>query len=121
MRINEHASLFAGKGDLSATPASEPTSGDANMFSNELNNVESPFDNYPAKGGMIHQATELFAQVNDQKNRIDTSLRRVEKSTDPLAMNKVEGQLSNYYLENMMNTKIVSKAVQSLDKITNLQ
>jgi len=120
MKITDHTSLFAGKNDLSLTKA-EPTSDDANLFANAIGGSDDKFHLQPESSGMIHQATELLNQVNDQKNRIDTSLRRAAKSTDPMAMNRVEGQLSNYYLENMMNTKIVSKAVQSLDKITNLQ
>jgi len=118
MKITQTPSLFAGDQDLSVTPAHQPTLSDASLFTNSLEN--EPADVAP-QGGILQHATQLFDKVNDQKNRIDTSLRRAAKSTDPLEMNKVEGQLSNYYLENMMNTKIVSKAVQSLDKITNLQ
>jgi len=117
MKVTQFSSLFAGQGDLSATPT-QPTLSDASLFQNSLD--QEPADNAPVSG-ILHNATALFDQVNDQKNRIDTTLRRASQSTDPMAMNKAEGQLSNYYLENMMNTKIVSKAVQSLDKITNLQ
>lgn len=119
MKISDNASsLFAGDNDLSFTSSHSPTLSDANLFANEVS--DQPADVAPT-GGILNHATQLLDQVNDQKNRIDTSLRRAAKSTDPLEMNKVEGQLSNYYLQNMMNTKIVSKAVQSLDKITNLQ
>jgi len=112
------SSLFAGDSDLSATPSHQPSITDANLFSNSV--ADEPADAIP-QGGILNHATQMFDQVNDQKNRIDNSLRRASKSTDPTVMNKVEGQLSDYYLENMMNTKIVSKAVQSVDKITNLQ
>jgi len=119
MKITDHASsLFAGDNDLSFTAPHSPTLSDASMFSNEV--ADHPADVAP-NGGILSHATQMLDQVNDQKNHIDTSFRRAAKSTDPLEMNKVEGQLSNYYLQNMMNTKIVSKAVQSLDKITNLQ
>jgi len=119
MKITQDASsLFAGSGDLSSTPTITPTASDANLFTNAMNDES---DSQPILGGVLHHATAMFDQVSDEKNRIDTTMRRAAKSTDPMAMNKVESQLSNYYLENMMNTKIVSKAVQSLDKITNLQ
>ena len=119
MKISDTpSSLFAGENDLSFTSHSQPTVSDASLFSNAVDDEST--DTTP-QGSVLNHATQLFDQVNDQKNRIDTSLRRAAKSTDPLEMNKVEGQLSNYYLQNMMNTKIVSKAVQSLDKITNLQ
>ncbi|NIG12954.1 type III secretion system protein [Pantoea sp. Al-1710] len=118
MKITQDpSSLFADQNDISLTP-SQPTMSDASLFANSLDN--EPAD-VASNGGILHKASEMFDQVNNEKNQLDTTLRRATQSTDPLAMNKAEGQLSNYYLESMMNTKIVSKAVQSLDKITNLQ
>jgi len=113
---NSTSPLFASHVDLSVTKPDSPTTSDANFFSQSLDQDTQNVQN----DGLVHQASGMFNQINKEKNHIDTSLRRAEKTTDPIAMNKAESQLSNYYLENMMNTKIVSKAVQSLDKITSL-
>lgn len=70
---------------------------------------------------LINKASSMFNQLEEDKKGVNAALRHASRSTDPLVLTKVEGQLSNYYLESSLNAKIVSKSVQGLEKLTNLQ
>jgi len=120
MKIDtQPTAFFANTHDLTLTPA-RSTSDDAQLFRREfeINETDPALNEHT---GLFQKASDLFNQIDTEKSNMNAMLNKAARSTDPLAMNKVEGQLSSYYLENMLNTKIVSKAVQSLDKLTNLQ
>ncbi|EPF18577.1 Uncharacterised protein [Cedecea davisae] len=115
-----------------AVPQSSPTSSvngaanqsDAAFFSAALEQPEA----VSAMGGiggkpapMFEKASGMFRQMDSDQKQMNNVLRKAARSTDPLVLNQVDDQLSNYYLESMMNAKIVSKSVSGLDKLTNLQ
>jgi hypothetical protein len=70
---------------------------------------------------MFEKASGMFKQMEGDQKQMNNVLRKAARSTDPLVLNQVDDQLSNYYLESMMNAKIVSKSISGLDKLTNLQ
>lgn len=43
------------------------------------------------------------------------------KSSSPEDFSRANAVLSNYYIESLMNAKVIAKGVQALDKINNLQ
>ena len=97
---------------------------DAAFFSAALEQPEA----VSAMGGiggkpaaMFEKASGMFKQMEGDQKQMNNVLRKAARSTDPLVLNQVDDQLSNYYLESMMNAKIVSKSISGLDKLTNLQ
>lgn len=97
---------------------------DAAFFSAALEQPEA----LSAMGGiggkpaaMFEKASGMFKQMEGDQKQMNNVLRKAARSTDPLVLNQVDDQLSNYYLESMMNAKIVSKSISGLDKLTNLQ
>lgn len=125
MKINDSA-----KGnmnlELSATPASKPVaaSSDIAWFSAELEKpegVQGGITPGQSTGSLFNQLSSTFNQLESDRNNMGNVLRKASRSTDPLVLTKVDGQLSDYYLENTLNAKIVSKTVQGLEKLTNLQ
>jgi|GEM_PF-1362520 len=98
---------------------------DASLFTSEL---EQP-DNTPGitssqvakPEAMFDKTSTMFKHMDEDKKHLDNVLRKASHSTDPLVLNKVDGTLSNYYLQSLLNAKIVSKSVQGLEKLTNLQ
>lgn len=97
---------------------------DAAFFSAALEQPEA----VSAMGGiggkpaaMFEKASGMFKQMEGDQKQMNNVLRKAARSTDPLVLNQVDDQLSNYYLESMMSAKIVSKSISGLDKLTNLQ
>ena len=70
---------------------------------------------------MFEKVSGMFKQMEGDQQQMNNVLRKAARSTDPLVLNQVDDQLSNYYLESMMNAKIVSKSISGLEKLTNLQ
>ncbi|WP_213716021.1 EscI/YscI/HrpB family type III secretion system inner rod protein [Cedecea lapagei] len=116
-----------------SSPATQPSipfgnsvanQSDAAFFSAALQQPEAA----SAMGGvggkpaaMFEKASGMFKQMEGDQKQMNNVLRKAARSTDPLVLNQVDDQLSNYYLESMMNAKIVSKSISGLDKLTNLQ
>jgi len=118
MKIPTHSTeLFASQHDLSTL---RPTQNDVSLFESELRQATAT-STHDQHQGMLSKASELFTQSQKDEHDVNNVMRKASHSSDPLIINKVNVSLSNYYMENMLNTKVVSKAVQSLDKLTNLQ
>ena len=49
------------------------------------------------------------------------ALQKAAKSVDPQQVLQANRSLSSFYLESMLSTKLVSKATQSVEKLTSLQ
>ncbi|QKJ86325.1 hypothetical protein PMPD1_1366 [Paramixta manurensis] len=111
---------------LSSSSPSSANSGDAAWFSAALEQPDAPQQQPFTLSGhkpdsLFNQASSVFNHLDDDKKSMNSALRKASRSTDPLVLNKIDGELSNYYLESSMNAKIVSKTVQGLEKLTNLQ
>lgn len=109
--------------DALAPAGMQPESGDVAFFSSALGQPEAVTASLSADGtgNLFNQLSSAFNNLESDKKSMDSALRKASRSTDPLVLNQVDSQLSNYYLESMMNAKIVSKTVQGLEKLTNMQ
>lgn len=105
--------------DLSGSEGSGVTPADASFFASEIGQSSDADGN--DTNGLLNHVSGMFKQINMDSRHISNELTKAAGSTDPMALNKVGGDLSKYDLENLMNAKIVSKSVQGLDKLTNLQ
>jgi len=105
--------------DFSGSEGSATTPADSRFFAAEIGQSSEADD--AQSSGLLDHVSGMFKQINVDSRHISTELTKAAGSTDPMALNKVGGDLSKYDLENLMNAKIVSKSVQGLDKLTNLQ
>lgn len=70
---------------------------------------------------LFNKAFSMFDQLDKDSKGVDKVLRNASRSTDPLVLTQIDDKLSQYYLESSLNAKLVSKTVQGLEKLTNLQ
>jgi len=97
---------------------------DVNFFSatmDQTNIHHAPHASGQDANNLFSNISSMFNDFNEDKKDMNMALRKASRSIDPLTLTKVDGKLSNYYLENSLNAKIVSKTVQGLEKLTNLQ
>ncbi|RWR00996.1 hypothetical protein ED28_16230 [[Pantoea] beijingensis] len=104
---------------ISGSEASAITSADAHFFASEIGQ-SSDADSH-VSGGLLNHVSDMFKQLDVDSRHISSVLTKAAGTTDPMVLNKVGGELSKYDLENLMNAKIISKSVQGLDKLTNMQ
>lgn len=108
--------ISAGNNDLSSAPGS---TADASWFSAALQT--------PAKSASsdnqswINKVSSLSEAANGHANQADRALAKVSRSLDSQSVMDANRTLSSYYLESLLNAKLVGKGVQSLEKLTNLQ
>jgi len=125
MKIFNHvATLPSAHSEPTASLGNTVSHSDAALFSSELESTEA----VPAVHGvnnkpeaLFDKTSTLFQQMDADKKHLNKVLRKASHSTDPLVLNQVDSTLSNYYLQSLMNAKVVSKSVQGLEKLTNLQ
>lgn len=97
---------------------------DVNFFSATMDQTDlhhAPHASGQGVNNLFSNISSMFNNFNEDKKDMNMALRKASRSIDPLTLTKVDGKLSNYYLESSLNAKIVSKTVQGLEKLTNLQ
>lgn len=109
--------------DALAPAGMQPGSSDVTFFASALEQPQAATASSGTldTGHLFKQLSTAFNNLENDRKSMDNSLRKASRSTDPLVLNQVNSQLADYYLESMMNAKIVSKTVQGLEKLTNLQ
>ena len=125
MKIFNHvATLPSTHTEPTASLDNTVSHGDAALFSSELGATENPSALHGVSGkpeALFDKTSTLFKQMDEDKKHLNKVLRKASHSTDPLVLNQVDSTLSNYYLQSLLNAKVVSKSVQGLEKLTNLQ
>ncbi|WJV60706.1 EscI/YscI/HrpB family type III secretion system inner rod protein [Pectobacteriaceae bacterium C52] len=97
-----------------------PASADVNWFSAALN----PISNVMPSADDKSWVNTLVEKSNNLDNLLEHAERQVGKSVstnNPKDVMDATRTLSSFYLESLMNAKVVAKSVQSLEKLTNLQ
>lgn len=118
--------------DLSLTSTvSEPNKADVDYFAAQLNPEGGSGGSTDLGEIKVKPTSEVspflsdlartFANNDHQRDVAFKDLKDASRSSDMLAMSRASNSISNYYIESLMNAKIVSKTTQSLDKLTNLQ
>lgn len=104
-----------------AQDKSEPSSsGDAHWFTAAISKADTPVSDNVAERviGSLSGSSEHLQNLSDQANR---DLRKASKSADPDAISKASRSLSNFYLEALLTSKMISKGTQAVEKLTSLQ
>ncbi|MCU5773691.1 EscI/YscI/HrpB family type III secretion system inner rod protein [Erwiniaceae bacterium BAC15a-03b] len=124
MKVTEAKPALTSEPVASVEMYPEPASqDDIHWFSSQLNNNAAAPDNSVAatSPGMMSGITESISSSQRAQKDAFHDLSIASKSSNPEDFAKANAQLSNYYIESLMNAKVISKGVQSLDKLTNLQ
>ncbi|MBU3057501.1 type III secretion system inner rod subunit SctI [Pseudomonas indica] len=64
---------------------------------------------------------ELFQSLQGKSDIAARRLKKAAASVDPKDIRQANKSLSSFYLESMLSAKLVGKAAQSVEKLTNLQ
>lgn len=105
---------------------SEPQKSDVDYFSSQLAIDSSESEAKKIKpishsSAIFSELSQTFSSNEHKRDLAFKDLKNASRSSDMLAMSRANESISNYYIESLMNAKIVSKATQTLDKLTNLQ
>ncbi|WP_414147252.1 EscI/YscI/HrpB family type III secretion system inner rod protein [Erwinia sp. BNK-24-b] len=118
--------ITSSQADLIQTPqinnAAQPEQSDVDFFSAQLK--EPQVEKVSAPTEVTHFLSGLADSLNNNEQQRRTAyqdLQKASRSSNLLEFSQANAALSNYYIENLMNAKIVAKGVQSIDKLTNLQ
>ncbi|MCX4028153.1 hypothetical protein H0A36_09115 [Endozoicomonas sp. SM1973] len=65
--------------------------------------------------------TNLTEHLSKQKSDYETSILKAAESSDPIDILQANRDISNYQLEMLMATKLISKTTSTIDRLTNLQ
>lgn len=98
---------------------SETNSQDVNWFRATL----SPHpDNHRLRTdpqSWINPLSEISSEMNRQSHQVDRALSKAALSGDQRVVMNANRLQSSYYLQGLMNAKVVSKFTQGLEKLTN--
>jgi hypothetical protein len=121
MKINSgnapSLAISTGDNDLSSVAGN---TADASWFSAALQAPEKKADTQDNQS-WINKLTSLTDAASGQSHQADRALAKASRSLDSRTVMDANRTLSSYYLESLLNAKLVGKGVQSLEKLTNLQ
>lgn len=121
MKINtgNAPSLATNPGDNVVSTATSSTA-DASWFSAALQTPATKAD-LQDNQAWITKLTHLTQAASGQAHQADRALAKASRSIDAKSVMDANRTLSSYYLESLLNAKLVGKGVQSLEKLTNMQ
>ncbi|KAA0947054.1 MULTISPECIES: EscI/YscI/HrpB family type III secretion system inner rod protein [unclassified Pseudomonas] len=93
---------------------------DINFFNARLTS-----DKLPATSMSTAMAPNLLSEQSNQliglRSQVARSLREISRGSNPSALRDYGSQLSDAQLQTVLTVKTLNKAVQALEKLTNLQ
>ncbi|KGD80079.1 MULTISPECIES: EscI/YscI/HrpB family type III secretion system inner rod protein [Pantoea] len=93
---------------------------DASWFRTALQAPAKKAD-VPDNHSWINKLTDLTQAASKESQQADRALAKASRSIDSKSVMDANRTLSSYYLESLLNAKLIGKSVQSLEKLTNLQ
>ncbi|SLM63268.1 MULTISPECIES: EscI/YscI/HrpB family type III secretion system inner rod protein [Dickeya] len=122
MKINRVNEFQGTIGEGEARSADVPAQSDVAWFSAALDPAAAAPTAPAADNNALLGA--LAAKSDNLDNMLQKAERQVGKSinsNNPKDVMDATRTLSSFYLESLLNAKVVAKSVQSLEKLTNLQ
>ncbi|QXI31246.1 type III secretion system inner rod subunit SctI [Pseudomonas vanderleydeniana] len=101
-----------------ALPVRPPAEADIAWFNLQMQQVAARGAPSEPTASPISQAGTALQKGAD---RADRDLQRAARSTDPQQALQANRSLSSFYLQSLLSAKLVSKAAQSVEKLTSLQ
>lgn len=90
---------------------------DIAWFSAQMQQVTRP----ASSGPLVSTIGQASAALQKDADRAVRELQRAARSVDPQQILQANRSLSSFYLQSLLGAKLVSKAAQSVEKLTNIQ
>lgn len=122
MKIESATGVTSGRGvttEALTEKLADPAASDVSWFSAAMQNGggQTPM----ALGSAGRPLGDLLQGLQGDSDRVARGLKKASASTDPIEIRKASKSLSSFYLESLLSAKLVGKAAQSVEKLTNLQ
>ncbi|WP_085583713.1 MULTISPECIES: type III secretion system inner rod subunit SctI [unclassified Pseudomonas] len=101
-----------------ALPARPPAEADIAWFNAQMQQAAMRAAGNEPSVSAISQASTALHKDADKATR---ELQRAARSVDPQQALQANRSLSSFYLQSLLSAKLVSKAAQSVEKLTSLQ
>ncbi|MBI6854916.1 EscI/YscI/HrpB family type III secretion system inner rod protein [Pseudomonas cichorii] len=103
------------------SPPSGPTPAEADIA--WFNAAMRSADPKPASDSqmLVSPISKASTAYQKESERVDRDLQRAARSSDPKMALDANRSLSSFYLESLLSAKLVSKAAQTVEKLTSLQ
>ncbi|MDI2591023.1 type III secretion system inner rod subunit SctI [Pseudomonas sp. 681] len=118
MAITGITANHSGLAGSEAAPGRPPAEADIAWFNVQMQQVAARAPHSEPQNSPMTQATSALQKDADKATR---DLQRAARSTDPQQALQANRSLSSFYLESLLGAKLVSKAAQSVEKLTSLQ
>lgn len=122
MKIESATGVTSGRGvsiEALTEKLSDPAGSDVSWFSAAMQ--EGAGQAPMALGGAGRPLGDLFQSLQGNSDKVARGLKKASASVDPMDIRKASKSLSEFYLESLLSAKLVGKAAQGLEKLTNLQ
>lgn len=122
MKIESATGVTSGRGvstEALTEKLSDPAGSDVSWFSAAMQ--EGGGRTPMALGAAGHPLGDLFQSLQGNSDKVARGLKKASASVDPMNIRKASKSLSEFYLESLLSAKLVGKAAQGLEKLTNLQ
>lgn len=118
-QISGASHAFSGMGGQDATTA--PAAEDVSWFSAAISPGATA--NEPEKGNAvwIDALAGRSSHLDGLRQKAERQVGKSINSNNPKDVMDATRTLSSFYLESLLNAKVVAKSVQSIEKLTNLQ
>lgn len=122
MKISQSSSLTSEPVPSVEIYDEAPGPEDIHWFNAKLNGP-APENNQQASSepGVVGNIMESLSGNQRAQKDAFHDLKVASRSSSAEDFSRANAQLSNYYIESLMNAKVIAKAVQSVDKLSNLQ
>lgn len=117
MKISHNSSSLTG------VPLNAPASGITDANQDDMHAFSTAL-NAPAGNNQESLLSALSGTISDNQRAQQQAFRNLEiasRSSNPTDFSLANATLSDYYIQSLMNAKIIAKGTQTLDKLTNLQ
>ncbi|MEN4603855.1 EscI/YscI/HrpB family type III secretion system inner rod protein [Pantoea agglomerans] len=99
-----------------------PSAEDIQWFNAKLNGPASGSSQMSSsEPGVIGNILQSLSGNQRAQKEAFNDLRVASRSSSAEDFSRANAQLSDYYIESLMNAKVIAKTVQSVDKLSNLQ
>ncbi|OEC32659.1 type III secretion apparatus protein, YscI/HrpB, C-terminal domain-containing protein [Pseudomonas cuatrocienegasensis] len=111
-----HAGLF--ETEVTA-PGPTPVEADIAWFNAAMRSAEPKTASDSSM--LVSPISKASSAYQKESEKVDRDLQRAAQSSDPKMALDANRSLSSFYLQSLLSAKLVSKAAQSVEKLTSLQ
>ncbi len=99
-----------------------PSAEDIQWFNAKLNGpAPGSSQMSSSEPGVVGNILQSLSGNQRAQKEAFNDLRVASRSSSAEDFSRANAQLSDYYIESLMNAKVIAKTVQSVDKLSNLQ